>query len=197
MRKAIFGNGGHAREVISLLPFDVEIFVDDDFVKSEKEIPLSSFDPEIYEIMICVGDSQERKKVVDRLPAGTRFFSFIHPSSIIVGDKKNIGTGTFIGPYCFISCNTKIGNHCVLNRGCHVGHDSILGDCVSMMSNSVVSGNCVIGEECYMGNNSAIREKISLCGGVKIGMNSAVVKNIDTTGNYAGVPAKILNKIKK
>ena len=66
-----------------------------------------------------------------------------------------------------------------------------------MMSNSVVSGNCVIGEECYMGNNSAIREKISVCGGVKIGMNSAVVKNIDATGNYAGVPAKILNKIKK
>jgi serine acetyltransferase len=41
-----------------------------------------------------------------------------------------------------------------------------------------------------MGNNSSIREKLSIHSLATIGMNSAVVKNIEDGGTYVGCPAK-------
>jgi UDP-3-O-[3-hydroxymyristoyl] glucosamine N-acyltransferase len=41
-----------------------------------------------------------------------------------------------------------------------------------------------------MGNNSSIREKLSIHSLVTIGMNSAVVKHIESPGVYGGVPTK-------
>jgi UDP-3-O-[3-hydroxymyristoyl] glucosamine N-acyltransferase len=41
-----------------------------------------------------------------------------------------------------------------------------------------------------MGNNSSIREKIKITNSVTIGMNSAVVNNIEESGVYIGLPSK-------
>ena len=42
----------------------------------------------------------------------------------------------------------------------------------------------------YMGNNSSIREKLSINSMTTIGMNGAVVKDINDSGVYVGVPVK-------
>jgi UDP-3-O-[3-hydroxymyristoyl] glucosamine N-acyltransferase len=62
------------------------------------------------------------------------------------------------------------------------------------MPGSVVSGNCNIGDCVYLGSNSSVREKISICDNTIIGLSSGVVKNIETTGTYVGVPAKKIIK---
>lgn len=188
MKKAIFGYGGHAREVILFLKEKVDIFVDDKF-SNDFLLPISSFNPEIYEMMICLGDSNSRKKVKESLPKNTKYFSFIHPTSII-SDDITIGEGTYIGPYSILTTNIKLGNHCILNRGVQIGHDSEIGDFFSAMPGSIVSGDCKIGRYVYLGSNSSIREKIKITDEVIIGLNSGVVKDITENGTYVGVPAK-------
>lgn len=188
MRKAIFGYGGHAREVISFLGEYVDIFVDDKF-SNEFLKPISSFDPEIYEIMICLGESNLRRKVKESLPKNTKYFSFVHPTAII-SDDIIIGEGCYIGPYSVLTTNIKLGDHCILNRVVQIGHDSIIGDFFSAMPGSIVSGNCEIGDSVYLGSNSSIREKSKIVDDVIIGLNSGVVKNITESGTYVGVPVK-------
>lgn len=188
MKKAIFGYGGHAREVISFLGENVDIFVDDKFSNDFLK-PISSFDPEIYEIMICLGESSLRKKVKESLPNNTKYFSFIHPTSIVSNDIK-IGEGTYIGPYSILTTNIKLGNHCILNRVVQIGHDSTIGDFFSAMPGSIVSGNCEIGDSVYLGSNSSVREKSKITDDVIVGLNSGVVKNITESGTYVGVPVK-------
>jgi serine acetyltransferase len=41
-----------------------------------------------------------------------------------------------------------------------------------------------------MGTNSAIKEKLSIHSSSTIGMNSCVVKPIEESGVYVGIPAK-------
>ena len=60
------------------------------------------------------------------------------------------------------------------------------------MPGAIVSGNVTIYDLVYMGNNSSIREKLSVHSLTTIGMNSAVVKNIEYPGIYVGCPAKII-----
>lgn len=185
---ALIGNGGHAREVEFQIGFKITKFVDNDFYYPGDPLllPISKFNPDHYEIMIAVGDPLERESIVKRMPASTRYFSFIHPTAII-SDDIIIGDGSFIGAYSIVTTNVKIGDHSILNRGCQIGHDSIIGKYFSGMPGSVVSGSVKIGDRVFLGTNSAIREKLLICDDVTIGMNSGIYKNIESPGRYTSI----------
>lgn len=194
MKLAIFGYGGHAREVASLIDKDIVFFVDDKYA-NEVAKPLSTFDPFEYKIIIAIGDSNERENIVNKLPNNTTYFSFIHPTAIITSTDFELGEGSFIGPYSIITTNVKIGKHSILNRGNHIGHDTIIGDYFSAMPGAIISGNVQIGNRVYFGTNSSAIEKLKICNDVIIGANGVVVKNIDKNGTYVGVPVKKLNYV--
>jgi len=191
MKKVLIGNGGHAREVMAQMEVNLLRFVDDQYV-DEHTLPLSQFDPKKYIAMVAVADSRDRYDIIQRLPKETQFFTFIHPTALLMEDIE-IGEGSFIGAYSILTTNIKIGKHAILNRGNHIGHDCQIGNYFSAMPGAIVSGNVRIYDLVYMGNNSSIREKLSIHSLTTIGMNSAVVKHIEQSGVYVGCPA-IKNK---
>ena len=194
MIKALIGNGGHAREVLSQMSCDLVRFIDDIYWTpgDSMVLPLSEFDETKYTVMIAIGDSQQRHDIHKRLPKKTQFFSFVHPSSLIFGKDVEIGEGSFIGAYSQITTNIILGKHAILNRSNHIGHDSIIGDFFSAHPGSIVSGNCKIGNRVYLGTNSSIKENTIICDDVVIGLNSGVVCDIKEPGIYGGVPVKKL-----
>jgi len=188
MKKAIIGAGGHAMEVMVQMNEKLPCFVSDEYVDSNT-LPLSNFNPNEYEVIVAIGDSNLRKKVVSTLPKKTKYFTFIH-NYAFVGDNVLIGEGSFIGVNSIVTNNVSIGKHTILNRGNHIGHDTILGDYVSLMPGSIVSGNCLLRNCIYIGTNASIREKLTICDNVIIGLNCGVVKDITEMGTYVGLPAK-------
>jgi len=189
MKLALFGYGGHAREVAVQIGQNVTFFVDDEF-SNESAKPISDFKPENYLMMVAVANSKEREKIVKRLPSNTKYFTFVHPTVLSMDNNIEIGEGSFIGAYSILTTNIKIGKHSILNRGNQIGHDSIIGDYFSAMPGAIVSGNVILGENVYMGTNSSIKEKIQVCSNVTIGSNATVIKNIIIGGTYVGVPVK-------
>jgi sugar O-acyltransferase (sialic acid O-acetyltransferase NeuD family) len=188
MKLALFGYGGHAREVAAQIDKDITFFVDNEYANDIAK-PISEFDPSQYMMMVAVADSRDRFDIVQKLPKETQYFTFIHPTSLILSSDIEVGEGSFIGANSIITTNIKIGKHAILNRGNHIGHDSIIGDYFSAMPGAIVSGNVKIHDLVYMGTNSSIKEKISIHSLVTIGSNAAVVKHINFPGTYVGVPA--------
>ena len=188
MKKVLIGNGGHAREVMAQMGIKLDRFVDDQYVDDDT-LPISKLNPKEHVVMIAVADSKDRFDIVQRLPKGIKFFTFIHPTALIM-DEVEIGEGSFIGAYSILTTNIKIGSHTILNRGNHIGHDCVIGDFFSAMPGSVVSGNVRIYDCVYLGNNASIKEKLSIHSLTTIGMNGAVVKHIEEPGTYVGVPVK-------
>lgn len=194
MKKAIFGYGGHAKEVMCQLT-DLVCFIDDNYYKKEnKTLPLSKFDPTEYELLVAIGDSIKRKNIVQKLPRETKFFNFIHPTAQCFGNIK-LGIGCFIGANSIITTDVVIGDHCLLNRGNQIGHDCVIGNFLSMMPGAVISGNCEISNCVYFGTNSCVKEKIKICENVVIGLGAGVVRDIKEQGVYIGTPAKRLKNI--
>lgn len=196
--KALIGGGGFSREVRAYMRDDgyhddIHIFVDDAYAKKDL-FPLSSFDPLNYEVLIAIGDSAQRASMAQRMPANTRYFSFIHSSAKLYGKNIKIGDGSIICPNCILTDNIQTGQHCIFNLSVTIGHDCVLGSFITASPQSAISGNCKIGDTVYLGTNAAIREKISISSDVVIGMNSCVVKNIDKPGIYVGCPAKMIVK---
>ncbi len=193
MKLALFGHGGHAREVAAQINRNITFFVDDKY-SNDIAKPISEFNPELYLMMVAVADCEERFRIVSRLPETTEYFSFIHPTALIMDENIKIGEGSFIGAYSILTTNIKIGNHAILNRGNQIGHDTVIGNYFSAMPGAIVSGNVVMGNKVYMGTNSSIKEKVQVFSNTKIGSNAAVIKNIVTSGTYVGVPAKFIKK---
>ena len=190
MKTALFGYGGHAREVAMQIGGEITFFVDDVYTNDIAK-PISEFDPLEYEIMVAIADPQEREKVVNRLPRFTQFFTFIHPTAIVSQNfDVIIGEGSFIGANSIVTTNIKIGNHAILNRANHIGHDCTIGNYLSMMPGSIISGDVNMGNNIYLGTNASIKEKISVHSLSVIGINSCVVKHIEESGVYVGIPAK-------
>lgn len=192
MNRALIGGGGHAREVMNQMSETLIRFVDDEFYDGSNPmiLPLSSFNPEEYEVMIAIGDSTDRMNMLSRLPDNTKFFSFIHPTALIMPGSISIGEGSFVGAYSVLTCDIQIGKHAILNRGNQVGHDSVIGDFFSAMPGAVVSGNVSIGNAVYMGTNSSVIERVSICSNVVIGAQGCVVSDITEEGVYVGVPVR-------
>jgi sugar O-acyltransferase (sialic acid O-acetyltransferase NeuD family) len=196
MKKALIGGGGHTREVMCQIGEKIPIFVDDKYYE-EKEgyYKLSDLNFDEYEVMVCVGDSTVRKKIVESLPLNSKFFTFIHPSAIIMDSNISIGEGSFIGAYSILTTNIKIGKHSILNRACHIGHDSQIGDYLSMMPSSIISGNVSIGDCVFLGTNSSIREKSKIGDNIILGMGSVTLGELKESGIYVGIPSKLKKKL--
>ncbi len=190
MKKALVGYGGHAREVMAQMGLKLTCFVDDMFV-TEDCLPLSKFDPNEYVIMVAIANSKDRFGMVNKLPKGTKYFTFVHPTALVM-DNVEIGDGSFIGANSVLTTNIKIGSHSLLNRGNHIGHDCIIGDYFSAMPGSIVSGNVSIGNSVYLGTNSSIREKLNITDNVTIGLNTGIVKSINKSGTYVGQNIRLI-----
>ena len=191
MKLALYGYGGHAREVAVQIGQEVEFYVDDEYANNISQ-PISSFNPKTHQMMVAIGDSKARYEAVQKLPKETIYFTFIHPTALIMDENIEIGNGSFIGAYSILTTNIKIGKHAILNRGVQIGHDTEIGDYFSAMPGVIISGNCKIYDCVYIGTNSSVKEKISIHSLTTIGLNSGVIKHIEEPGVYTGTPSKLI-----
>ena len=212
MKKALIGNGGHAREVMSIMQERMVCFVDDEYYDNNYDnetkecddnnndshtwiLPISKLDPTEFCVMVCIGDSQTRKSVVSRLPTGIQYFSFIHPTAVIQPSDQIIGQGTFIGPFCSVISTKRLGSHSILVRASHIGHDCETGDYLSMMPGSILSGNVGVGECVYLGAQSCVKQNVTITHNVVVGMGTIVIRDIENAGVYVN-PNGALRKIR-
>jgi sugar O-acyltransferase (sialic acid O-acetyltransferase NeuD family) len=190
MKLALYGYGGHAREVAAQIDQEITFFVDDEYINNTIVKPISQFDPEEYLMMVAIADPKSRFDIVNKLPEQTKYFTFIHPTALIMDDNIQIGEGSFIGAYSILTTNINIGKHAILNRSNHIGHDCIIGNYFSAMPGAIISGNVHIGNCVYLGTNSTIIEKKYLLHDIVVGANATIIKDITESGTYVGVPAK-------
>lgn len=196
MKKGIIGAGGFGREVYwSLSPMErvnTVFFVDDEYWDNtdEKILPLSLFNTSEYEIVIAVGNPKDRFNIVQKLPKTTKFFTHINPSVQILGPDVEIGEGSIICAGTIITTNVKLGKHTHLNLQTTIGHDCEIGDYFTTAPGAKISGNCKIHDMVYVGTNASIKEKLSVHSLTTVGSNATVVKNIEESGTYVGVPTK-------
>ncbi len=77
-----------------------------------------------------------------------------------------------------------------LNLQTTIGHDCEIGNYFTTAPGAKISGNCKIYDLVYVGTNASIKEKLTIHSLTTIGSNATVVKNIEESGTYVGVPVK-------
>lgn len=70
-----------------------------------------------------------------------------------IREHVTINTGTANG-----NVVTRVGHHCFMMVGSHIGHDCVVGDHVTFANNATLGGFCEIGDHVFLGGLSAVHQ---------------------------------------
>lgn len=190
----IIGAGGIGREVAWIIEEINEVnstwnivgFVDDNSEMYGKELNgykvlggievLDKLEAKPY-VIVAIANCDVKKNIVARLEGKYKFATVIYPT-VKVSKYIEIGNGTIIYPGVILTVNTKIGNHVIISGNCGIGHDTMIGDCSSVLWGSSFSGYDVIREECFIGVGCKIAQGIDITSGSRVATGSVVTEDI-------------------
>ena len=203
----VVGGGGFAKEVIWLARdcgFNVVGVLDDAFVSagvtvSDVELLGKVEDWLQYQdcsFIVAIGSPRTRATVVEKMNALGKpdFATLIHPS-VQMSSFVQIGRGTLICAGTILTVDIKLGSHVILNLNVTVGHESIIGDYVTVAPMVAVSGNVCLDEYTEVGTGASIKQGLKLHRGSMLGMGSVLTKEIPANTIFAGNPAKRLREL--
>lgn len=194
----IIGASGHGKvvaDIAKLNGYKEIIFLDDDESKNRNSIydivgtskDIEDYKDE-YDCIIAVGDNTVREKIYHTLK-GIKLAVLIHPAAVV--DKTAvIGEGTVIMANAVVNADVVIKKCCIINTAATVDHDSIIENFVHVSPGVHIAGTVHVGDRTWIGIGGLVVNNLTICNDCIIGSGSTVVRDIKTSGTYAGCPAR-------
>jgi UDP-N-acetylglucosamine acyltransferase len=73
---------------------------------------------------------------------------------------------------------TRIGDHCFIMGGVHIGHDCVLGHSVIIANSALLGGHCQIGDQAFIGGGAALHQFVRVGRLAIIGGNETVTQEV-------------------
>jgi UDP-perosamine 4-acetyltransferase len=184
----IFGRGGHARVIASILDHDVT------FVDREQE---DGFFDRIdnhrnAEIYLGIGDDEVRRKAFERLCAYGIVPARCIASTAFIAKSAHIGVGCVVCPGSVVMAEAEIGANVIINTLSSVDHDCKVGDHTQITVGVTIPGDVKVGSECFFGVKSATFRGLHIGNRVVIRGGSLVTKDVPANAVVGGNPARIV-----
>ena len=142
----------------------------------------------------AVGDPGLRRRLVAYAEAaGLRFDVAVHPSATLT-PRATIGSGSVVTAGVRVTNNIAIGRHVHLNLNCTVGHDSLIGDFVTVSPGAHISGNVVLGSGVTLGTGAVVLPGVHIGDGSTVGAGAVVTRGVGENQTVVGVPARALSR---
>ena len=211
MKIAVYGTGGHGREIADYVrgglanhpAQDFVGFIDDDpaivgtTVNGAAVFSLQDFAAQHRDAgVICgVGDPHVRRRLAARCIEHRLGFAKLVCAGTVTSPLVVVGDGCMVAPGTITTTNIRLGNHVHVNVGCTISHDVEIGDFANINPGVHVNGWVVIGARAYIGTGASIingaRGKPLVIGDdAVIGMGACVIRPVAAGTTVVGVPAR-------
>ena len=167
-------------------PWDCVVFDDEESI-SKHARTCESF-------LVCIGDEYGYARVRysrQLRDLGLTPISAIHSSAIICDDTR-LGEGLQALPGSIVNDFADVGDFCILNTNCTVGHECTLGVGIHIMSSATLCGLVRVGDYSTIGSNATILPRITIGTNCYVGAGAVVTKDVPDNAVVVGIPAKII-----
>ncbi|WP_270639887.1 NeuD/PglB/VioB family sugar acetyltransferase [Longibaculum muris] len=142
-------------------------------------------------VVIAIGNPYIREKIVQKLISKeTICFPNIIAKDVRISKYVKMGIGNIICTGTILTTNILLGNFNHINLDCTVGHDVVLNDYITVYPSVNISGNVNIDDYSELGTGSKIIQGKTLAKSVVLGAGAVVVKNLEESGTYIGIPVR-------
>ncbi|MFY7669011.1 MAG: acetyltransferase [Crocinitomicaceae bacterium] len=136
-----------------------------------------------------VGNPKVRKSLGELVKKwGGEMESVVSPFARIGSFDNIIGKGSSIMTGTVMTNNIFVGEGCLINLNCTIGHDSYIGSYSELSPGVHISGNVKIGESCFIGTGAVVLPGIQIGDNCVIGAGTLVTKNVTNNMKVIGVP---------
>lgn len=146
-----------------------------------------------YDFFVALGNNRTREMMNSELENGRVTIATLRHPSAILGEEVVINQGTVLAAGVIVNSSSTVGKGVILNTACTVDHDNQIADFVHISPGAHLAGTVRVGRRSWLGIGSIIRNNITICDDVVIGAGGIVVKDINESGTYVGVPVKKMN----
>lgn len=146
------------------------------------------------DVAIGIGRPALRRRISQRLAALPNVGrpNLVHPAAGLDPRFVGLGGGNLVTRGVVFTCDISVGDDCVFNLNCTVGHDARIGSYVVVNPGCNVSGDATIGDAVLLGTGCQVLEGLSVAADTTVGAGAVVARSIDRAGTWVGVPARPL-----
>ena len=198
MKLSIIGASGHGKVVADIAVqngYDEIEFYDDNAALSfcGKWPVVGAIDDALTQdndVFVAIGNAAVRERLIERFNK-SHIPTLVHPSAVIADDVV-IGIGSVVMAGVVINPGTAIGKGVIVNTCSSIDHDCVIGDYVHISVGAHLSGTVKVGKGTWISAGVTVANNIDVCRGCTIGAGTVVIRDIDESGTYVGIPARRL-----
>jgi sugar O-acyltransferase (sialic acid O-acetyltransferase NeuD family) len=141
--------------------------------------------------VITIANPRIKESIANKLDGFVEWVNIIHPLALIA-NTAIVGIGNIVQHFVSVNANTKLGNHCLINSHTVVGHDSVLGDYVSVMPQNGIMGFCELKKRAYIGAGVMMIQNVVIGEDATVGAGAVVIRDVPPRATVVGNPARII-----
>jgi UDP-perosamine 4-acetyltransferase len=210
-RLIFYGMGGHARVLLDSLSCRGDVLGAIDSGKSsgdlftgipiiDEEAALHQYLPEQIFFVNAVGfgeDSGPRRNIGQRIRClGYRFFTVIHPQTIVADDVQ-LDEGAQVMAGAILQSGVSIGQDSIVNTGARIDHDCLISDNCHICPGVVLAGTVVVESGTMIGTGTVVTPGITIGRESVIAAGSVIFRNVPPHSKVIQRRAEIPDNAKK
>ena len=142
--------------------------------------------------ILGIGDNKLRYKAAQLILSKFQNIENVIDSNAIISKTAKIGVGVFAAKGVLINAFSKVDDFAILNTGCVIEHECVIGAATHIAPGAVLAGNVKIGKRTFVGANSVIKQGVEVGDDVIIGAGSVILENISSNSKIVGNPGRLM-----
>ena len=146
---------------------------------------------ETLAVVIAVASAKVRRRIIEKLEQNDKlvFPNVIDPSAVL-SKRIKMGKGIIILAGNILSVDIQLGDFCIFNADCTIGHDVVMESYVTVYPSANVSGCVKICHETEIGTGCHIIQGIKIGSNTIVGAGAVVIRELPSCCTAVGNPAK-------
>lgn len=190
----LIGAGGHATVVADVARRaglgPVRLWSEEEadlarFPPGTTRAPLAELDASI-DVVLAFGGLEARGRARERFPNAPP--AVVDPSATVAGGVV-IGDGAVVMALSALNANARIARDGILNTGCVIEHDCVLGENVHVSPRAVLTGAVSVGAGTHIGAAAVVLPGVAVGERATVGAGAVVTRDVPDGATVRGNPA--------